>query len=159
MISFRTLSAVGCLLWALPAGSAEVYRWTDEQGQVHFSQRPPPAGAEPLDLSDTAPVNSYGDSGLQQRRARERRLLESYEYERERKRAREAREAEERSVAAAKCRELADYWRRLSFPGPVYLRREGGDREYLSDERRAAERARIRPAYVRHCGRAPQPLD
>jgi len=29
------------LALALPAGAAEIYRWTDEQGQTHYSATPP----------------------------------------------------------------------------------------------------------------------
>ena len=153
--SARALLVIVCLCLVLPAAEAEVYRWTDANGQVHFSQRPPPGGAEPMESSDTEPVNTYGDDGLRQRQERERRLLESYEYEREQKKAREAREADARQAAAADCGKLQKYWQRLSFPGPIYIRRDDGGRDYLSDEQRAAQKARIRPAYERACGRSP----
>lgn len=35
------------LLMALPAlATAQVYRWTDAKGKVHYSDQPPPAGAK-----------------------------------------------------------------------------------------------------------------
>lgn len=142
-------------LLGLSAAAAEVYRWTDEHGQVHFSQRPPPGGAQTMDLPATGTRNVPEDSELVERRQRERRLLEAYDYEREQKKARQAREASVQQKAAAQCASLQQYWRRLSFDGPVYIKREDGEREYLSDEQRAAEKARIRPAYVQACGRPP----
>lgn len=152
----RILLALACLVSALHAGAAQVYRWTDENGQVHFGQRPPPGGGQRMDLSESGPVNTYGDdSGLERRRERERRLLESYEYEREQKKARMAREEEERRAAAADCRKLQNIWQRLMFKGPVFFRREDGSRDYLNDQQREAEKARIRPAYERACGRSP----
>lgn len=33
------------ILLAMPAMAAGVYRWTDAQGNVHYSDQPPPAGA------------------------------------------------------------------------------------------------------------------
>jgi hypothetical protein len=41
-----------CAVAALLAGtaSAETYKWVDAQGQVHYSDRPPPAGAEKVEL-------------------------------------------------------------------------------------------------------------
>ena len=144
------------LLLALPVGAAEVYRWTDQNGQVHFSQRPPPGGAQRMDLPESDPGGAAGDTELmQQRRDRERRLLEDYDYEREQKKARQAREASAQQKAAAQCARLQDYWRRLSFPGPLYLTRDDGEREYLTDEQRESQKARMRPAYVRSCGREP----
>ncbi len=40
---YRMLVAVACLL-AAPLALAQVYKWTDAAGTVHFSQSPPPQG-------------------------------------------------------------------------------------------------------------------
>ena len=143
------------MIAAMPAGAAEVYRWTDQNGQVHYGQRPPPEGARRMDLPDAAADGNSEDAVLKQRRDSQRRLLESFEYERGRKKDGLAREAEQQHKAAARCRELQLYWRRLTHPGPVYIKREDGEREYLSDRQRGAEKARIRPAYVQACGQEP----
>ena len=151
----KPLTMIILTLLSLSAAAAEVYRWTDEHGQVHFSQRPPPGGAQTMDLPETGTRNVPKDSELVERRQRERRLLEAYDYEREQKKARQAREVSAQQKAAAQCASLQQYWRRLSFHGPVYIKRKDGEREYLSDEQRVAEKARIRPAYVQACGRQP----
>lgn len=36
------VSAIAALLWAGPAAAAEVYRWVDENGEVHYSATLPP---------------------------------------------------------------------------------------------------------------------
>ena len=151
----KPLFMLASLLLALPVGAAEVYRWTDQSGQVHFSQRPPPGEAQRMDLPEGNPGGAAGDTELMQRRDRERRLLEDYDYERAQKKARQAREVDAQQKAAVQCGKLQDYWRRLSFPGPLYLTRDDGEREYLTDEQRESERAKLRPAYVRACGREP----
>ena len=151
----KPLSVLVCSLLSLSVAAAEVFRWTDENGQVHFSQRPPPGGAQRMDLPEADTVGVSDEAELVERRQRERRLLEAYDYEREQKKARQAREADKQQKVAVQCDRLQQYWRRLSFPGPVYFAREDGEREYLSDERRAAEKARVRQAYVRTCGREP----
>jgi hypothetical protein len=151
----KPLSVLVCSLLSLSVAAAEVFRWTDESGQVHFSQRPPPGGAQRMDLPEADAGGVSDESELVERRQRERRLLEAYDYEREQKKARQAREADKQQEVAVQCDRLQQYWRRLSFPGPVYFTREDGEREYLSDERRAAEKARVRQAYVRACGREP----
>jgi len=33
------LSGAAALFWALPAASADIYRWTDESGNLHFTER------------------------------------------------------------------------------------------------------------------------
>ena len=149
----KPLFLLAGLLLALPVVAAEVYRWTDQNGQVHFGRRPPPGEAQRINVPESAPGG--GDTELLQRRDRERRLLEDYDYERAQKKARQAREADAQQKAAAQCDKLRDYWRRLSFPGPLYLTSDDGEREYLTDDQRESEMARVRPAYVRACGREP----
>jgi len=151
----KLLTLLFCSLMGLSAAAAEVFRWTDENGQVHFSQRPPPNGAHRMDLPDTEKGSVSSDNGLEERRRRERRLLEAYDYERAQKKARQAREANAQQELAVQCARLQRYWRSLSFPGPVYLKGQDGEREYLDDGQRAAEKARVRPAYVQACGRQP----
>lgn len=148
------LAAAGLLLTA-PAAVADVYRWTDDNGQVHFSQRPPPQGAQRIELPQGGPGASAPDRDAAQRRDRQQRLLDAYEYEREQEQARQARAEDEQRKADARCQELQRRWRRLSFPGPVYVSRADGGRDYLNDEQRAAQKVQMRPAYVQACGREP----
>jgi hypothetical protein len=138
----------------LPA-VAEVYRWTDANGQVHYGARPPPQGAERLDLPKATVAPATGDADVEARRARQRRLLESYEYERGQKEAEAERAAQQQQQNAQRCRELQRRWRRLSHPGPIYFGRADGGRDYLDDAGREAEKERMRPAYVQACGRQP----
>lgn len=51
-----------CALALLPAGAqAEVYKWTDEQGRVHYSDKPPASGkAEQVKIR----INSYTGPAL-----------------------------------------------------------------------------------------------
>ncbi|HZF17938.1 MAG TPA: DUF4124 domain-containing protein [Steroidobacteraceae bacterium] len=45
---FTAIAAL--LLCAAGTASAETYKWIDAQGQVHYSDRPPPAGATQVEL-------------------------------------------------------------------------------------------------------------
>jgi hypothetical protein len=139
-----------CLPW--PA-AAEVYRWTDAAGQVHYGGRPPPQGAQRLDLPAANPP--AGDADAAQRLERQRRLLDDYEYQRAKKREEADRAARQQQVEAERCRALQQRWRLLSHGGPVYFRDADGRRDYLDEERRAAEKASLRPAYISACGREP----
>lgn len=40
------LSIIACILCLSPLAQAKIYKWTDENGQVHFSDQPP-AGEQP----------------------------------------------------------------------------------------------------------------
>lgn len=145
------------LLLLTPALPAEVYRWTDADGRVHYGNRPPPdTAARPIDVpaaTSSTPSASVDESV---RRERQRRLLESFRYEREQKKAGAARAEQARQRRAEQCRRLQQHWRGLSYAGPIYFRRDDGSRDYLSDEQRAARKAEIRPDYIAACGEAPQ---
>jgi hypothetical protein len=73
-----------CLLLALPA-QAEVYKWTDEQGRVHFSDKPPSEDTPeyqlrtPASAGNASPQESLTDA---ERRARQRKLSDSLEADR-----------------------------------------------------------------------------
>lgn len=151
----RFLSVVLGLCLSLTA-TAEVYRWVDADGKVHYSGRPPPQGGQLIELPPTAASPAEPDREAAERRARQQRMLEAYEYERGKKAAQSERAEQARQASAQRCAELRAQWRRLSFGGPVYFRRADGSRDYLSDERRAAEKGRLRPAYVAACGEAPR---
>jgi len=141
-----------CLVF--PA-AAEVYRWTDAEGRVHYAERPPPQGAQRMDLPDAGPAPDAGDRDAAARRARQQRLLKAYEYERAQRQSEAARAERQRQADAERCRVLQQRWRRLSHPGPVYIRRADGGRDYLDETQREAEKAGMRPAYVQACGREP----
>jgi hypothetical protein len=153
--SMRCLSILLGLCLSLPA-AAEVYRWVDADGKVHYSGSPPPQGGQLIELPATAGSPAEPDREAAERRARQQRMLEAYEYERGKKAAQSEQAERARRANAQRCAELRAHWRRLSFGGPVYFRRPDGSRDYLSDERRASEKGRLRPAYVAACGEAPK---
>lgn len=51
------------LLWVFWAGpvSADIYRWTDANGVMHFSNDPPPAGTKVLDMIEETPYDADAD--------------------------------------------------------------------------------------------------
>lgn len=62
---FRVLAALGlgllCGLALLPAAQAGVYKWTDDQGRIHYSDAPPAKGsAEQVKIR----INSYDGPAL-----------------------------------------------------------------------------------------------
>lgn len=148
----RLLLMLMAFLPSVSVFAAEVYRWTDANGQVHFSQRPPAADAEKIELPDSGSTGAPVDQTAAERRDRQRRVLESYEYEREQKKRAAAKAEQEDRDRAAKCADLERSWRSLSHGGPIYYRGENGERDYLSEQQRTAEKEELRAYYQRYCG-------
>lgn len=96
MSRFATL-LVGCALFAAAPAAAQVYRWVDEAGAVHYSDVPPAgvaAEALPIDTTDTDL-----EAALRATVERERRL--------ELSRTLEADAAEDAAIAQAEAAALA----------------------------------------------------
>ncbi|MBU1311796.1 MAG: DUF4124 domain-containing protein [Gammaproteobacteria bacterium] len=54
------LASILCsLMWHLPA-MAQVYKWVDEKGNVHYSDRPQTLDSEPVNIDTGQPVEAAG---------------------------------------------------------------------------------------------------
>lgn len=147
----RYLAVIGMLV--VPSADAEIYRWTDESGRVHYGERPPVDDAIRLDLDTGDSPRALSPSDDAERRARQQRMLEAFEYERARKAEQEAEDAQRARAQARQCERLRRYWKMLQYAGPVYIEDEAGERRYLDDADRVSEQARLRPAMLKACGK------
>lgn len=158
----RTARAVfvSALLMA-PALSAEVYRWTDENGVTHFSQTPPPDGqeAEIEDVPDTAGEAAVegagidfdgaqsnlaeGSGGTDTRSAAELKRREIAERHAD---ARSAREEAQRLCSQARSR-LA----RIEPNRRVYYTNDEGETVRMDDEERVTEVEELRAFLAENC--------
>lgn len=120
---------------ALPAaGAQEVYRWTDADGKVHFSDRPRDDAAARVQVDTLAPADG-GAEHLARERKRQR-LLEVFARERDQAAYREAYAAKQAETRATNCGIARDNLRSLREAPLVYDLDEAGERVYLSDDQR-----------------------
>jgi hypothetical protein len=131
--------------------AADIYRWTDENGLVHFGERPPRAGGERIELRQQSGRPEDADAGAADRRERQQRLLDAYTHERSRKKQQQAEVEAEEARNRRRCAALERHWRSLSWGGPVYYGQEDGARVYLSEAERNAEKRTVRQAYEASC--------
>jgi Domain of unknown function (DUF4124) len=90
------------LLLNVPAVAGDVYKWLDEQGQVHFGDRPPPGVQATHEEAGTATADdTTTGSGL---RSGERARLSEIEKQESREAA-EKRDQDKRAAADEKRRE------------------------------------------------------
>ena len=61
------------------SATAEVYQWTDANGQVHFGDRPPQDGARTADLPEPAATAAPTP---EERLEKQQKLLHAFEEER-----------------------------------------------------------------------------
>ena len=143
------------LFLAVPV-SAEIYRWTDENGRVHYGERPPHDTAERVQLPrGAAPSAATPAADEAERRARQQRMLDAFSHKREQKKAEKAHEEQARQRLAQDCKRIKQHWDSLNYGGPIYYEEPDGGRRYVDDAERAAELNALRPAYRKACGADP----
>jgi hypothetical protein len=149
--ALRRVSAAIALavLAAAVAAQAQVYRWVDEQGKVHYGERPPSgAKAKPVEDKLAAPPGSpapkaASDASQQERDFQRRRMERDQKEAREQKAAEKARQQCERErTRLAQLRNV----RRIQSGVD-----EKGNLRYLSDGERADAIAGQEAAVARAC--------
>ncbi len=137
---------------SLPA-LAQLYKWVDANGQVHYSDKPPPASAKrektlnirnvpapaPPSEGGTATAKSAAEQDLEFRKRK-------VEQEEEQKKAAAEAETERENCARAQ-----EKLRLYEEAGRVYRVDEQGERQYLSDEGRERGMAQAREEIAKYC--------
>lgn len=132
------------LLWPGLA-AAEIYRWTDAQGQVHFDQRPA-AGAEQIVVK---PQVVERDAATREREARTEKFYEARRQEQERA---STQAAERQDKREQECRELRNRLAQLADGGRYYSTDAQGQRVYYSDTQIDAARRQLTDRVADRCG-------
>jgi len=83
----------------------DVYKWTDEEGKIHYGDKPPTGDPiERIEVKKPPPV--YDEELEQERREKLKKLLEVYEEEREEKRVQREAEKEKWRERIKHCEEI-----------------------------------------------------
>lgn len=126
--------------------TAEIYRWTDANGQVHFGQRPAGPGAERVEV---APQVIENDPATRERLQRTERF---YDARRQEQAQASAESAERRAKQDKECRELRSRLAQMPEGRRYYRPGNDGQRHYYSDEELDAARRQLRDRVSERCG-------
>jgi hypothetical protein len=133
---------------AAPAPAAGVYKWVDEQGRVHYGDRPRSVdNASAIGIEAPPPV----DAGASERARRRDKLLDAIAQERAEREAREHRLASERREHAQICQRARQQLARYERSNLLYRKDKDGERQYFSDAERASHINTLREATARAC--------
>jgi len=133
------------LLVLLPSlCSAEIYRWTDAEGRVHFGQRPP-AQAERVEVR---PQVIERDAQTREREARSERFFQA---RRDEAALQQQRQAERSAQHEQQCAALRARMARLAGGGTFFSADETGERRYYSDAEVEAARRQLQTQLAQHC--------
>lgn len=138
----------GC--WAGAVAGA-IYKWVDDQGKVHYSDKPPAqSDTQEMDVkSDPA----AGTPGLNddQRRQKQQRVLDAFAKERAEKEAERAKLAEEKKEQKEWCASARNELREIQEAGFLYDYDENGEKVIYSKEARAKATGDLEGRISKNC--------
>lgn len=131
MRALMALLLVPCL------ASGQVYRWVDDQGQVHYGQQPQGGNAQAVELR---PQVVERDVATQAREQRAERYFQARRDEQAK--AAQARREQQAQLAKA-CAQLRAQLASMPAGRRYYQPGASGERRYYTDEELDAARARL----------------
>jgi hypothetical protein len=147
------------------AASAQMYRWVDKDGRVHYTSTPPPPGVKSRTMRApsapppaAAPDDAAKDAGAKD--APKGPLTPAEQEQEFRKRQLEAQKAREKEALAVKdaeakqenCARARETLRTFESGQRVSRTNAQGERYYLDDDARASETEAARQAVRDWCG-------
>lgn len=139
-------SITACMLASIC--QAEVYKWTDENGRVHYGDRPQGSESEKLDIKTSVPKP---DAELDNHREKQRKLLDVFAEERAVKNQEKAAAEKKKKELKQQCAERKDYLRKLKRSASLYELDEKGNRQYLSNESHDKKIADVEKQIQKYC--------
>ena len=135
------------LLLISPLARAEVYKWTDEHGRVHYSDQPREQEAKTIALPQRATRTDIGKSRSETRQ----KLLQAIEEDRLEKQEQLRKQKQQARYRRKQCLLLRDKLRRMNRAGGVYRLNNKGERVFLSAEQRKKSVARLKKRISKTC--------
>lgn len=126
---------------------AEIYKWKDAQGKVHYGDKPV-VGGEQLNIKKTAVANP---GNKQSREERRRKLIESFDEDRKDKKEKQAKKRKERAKLNAQCGRAKDTLRRYKEASGLYDVDKDGKRKFISNENREKIIRKTQLDIKKHC--------
>ncbi len=142
----------GVILLAGTAMAGDIYKYVDEDGNIHYGDRPSGEATEQrMALASRSTDSASVDARIEQRLERDAQREEARQ-----ERAAEKEEAaavrEEAEKRAARCEESRARLQSYDAALRLYKQDENGERVYLDDAQRAAAEKRARDAISEYCG-------
>jgi hypothetical protein len=146
--------SLALLLLAVPAMAAageEMYRWVDANGEVHYSDQPPPP--EITDYKSITRSGAAADTSYEGQFETENRAEKEAEFQRRRAQELEEEAKAEQVTAERKrnCELARGQYNTISAGGRISRRDASGEVVYLDDEQIAAETEEARAEVEKWC--------
>lgn len=133
--------------------SAEMYRWVDQHGKTHFSDRAPVKQlAEKVELK--TPTSSYDGRDVRTRQKDALGIMMQQRESRQETKNLAAKKALREQKIAKRCNRLKDKIKRMHRAGFLYSLDDQGERVALNDEQRMASIEKLQNSIAKNCDQA-----
>lgn len=127
--------------------NAEVYKWVDDEGNVHYGDRPGQTDSEKVDVNEsTHSVPDYEKQLDQQEK-----LLQVYEEERLEKKQQRVDAQKEREIRKKQCVVLRNRLRSLKSANVIYTLDDEGNRVYKDEGFQETQIKEIESQLTKNC--------
>lgn len=130
---------------------ADIYKWVDENGQVHYGDKPGDDSSEQLSVEEKSVDQLEQDNAGDNRLEYQKRLLDSYATERRQKQEEKAKQDKQQAEQKQKCERARKRLASYENAGLLYTRDEQGERVILNDEQHQTAMEKARAAVRQHC--------
>ena len=135
------------VLFALPA-QAEIYKWTDEKGNVHYGDKPI-VNSEEILIPEK--INVQSRVTMQEREEKRKRLLESFAEDRADKKEQQEKLEIKKTKLNRQCITARDRLKTYQKSSRLYNLNEKGERVILSDKARQQAVNQLSAEIDKHC--------
>lgn len=129
---------------------AEIYKWTDEKGNVHYGDRPANSDHKQLNISEEDAGASPKVSSAE-RAERRQKLLEAYKEDRKEKQEAEAKEKKRKDKLNKQCNYAKDRLKNYKTAGGLYKLDKDGNRVSMSEEYHQKRIKELSKQIKKHC--------
>lgn len=128
--------------------AAPVYKWVDEDGQVHYGSRSKSKNAKKVEIKNRyiEPGNSPAPLSTEERLKKQKRFLNSLDKENEERKEKKREQEEKEAEKISKCNAARSQYGRAERSRAMYNLDEKGNRVYLNEKQfeQALKQARAR---------------
>jgi hypothetical protein len=147
---FRILAMAAALIGVMSVAHADVYRWTDPQGHIQYSDRWVPGSTL---IKTTGPHNPAAEGPAQ---TDQQKLASSNSSIAQQQAQRSTEQTVKQDVAVSKaeqCKHATAAYQKAIESRRMYKEGKNGEREYVSDQEADAYRARLLGERKEVCGK------
>jgi hypothetical protein len=144
---FRILATAVALLGVTAAAHADVYRWTDAQGHVQYSDRWVPGSTL---------IKSTSHSPAPPEQTEQQKLAATNENLSQQQAQHQTEQTVKQDVAASRaeqCKRATDAYQKAIESRRMYKEGKNGEREYVTDQEADAYRAKLLAERKQVCGK------